>query len=60
MNELLATIIETHGGMDRWNSFDKVEVTIISGCFGSISQSLAQVKNCSCRWKSSVGPEKKR
>jgi hypothetical protein len=27
MNELLVGIIETHGGMDRWNSFDKVEVT---------------------------------
>jgi len=31
MNDLLPRIIETHGGMDYWNSFDKVEVTIVSG-----------------------------
>jgi len=31
MNELLARIIEAHGGMDRWNRFEKVEATIVSG-----------------------------
>ena len=31
MNELLARIIEAHGGMDRWNGHEKVEATIVSG-----------------------------
>ena len=31
MNELLARIIDAHGGMDRWNRYDKVEATIVSG-----------------------------
>jgi hypothetical protein len=31
LNELLARIIEAHGGMDRWNGYEKVEVTIVSG-----------------------------
>ena len=31
MNELLARIIEAHGGMDRWKGYEKVEVTIVSG-----------------------------
>jgi hypothetical protein len=25
MNELLAKIIDTHGGMDRWNGHEKVD-----------------------------------
>jgi hypothetical protein len=31
MNELLARILNAHGGMDRWNQYDKVEATIVSG-----------------------------
>ena len=31
MNELLSRVIEAHGGMDRWNGYDKVESTIVSG-----------------------------
>jgi hypothetical protein len=31
LNELLARIIDAHGGMDRWNSCEKVEATIVSG-----------------------------
>jgi hypothetical protein len=31
MNKLLADIIEAHGGVDRWKSFDKVDATIVSG-----------------------------
>jgi hypothetical protein len=31
MNELLARIIDAHGGMDRWNGYKKVDATIVSG-----------------------------
>lgn len=31
MNELLARILDAHGGMDRWNGYEKVEATIVSG-----------------------------
>jgi hypothetical protein len=31
MNELLARILDAHGGMDRWNRYGKVEATIASG-----------------------------
>ena len=31
MNELLARILGAHGGMDRWNQYDKVDATIVSG-----------------------------
>ena len=31
MNELLAKILDAHGGMDRWNAYQKVEATIVSG-----------------------------
>jgi hypothetical protein len=31
MNELLARILDAHGGMDRWNRYEKVEATIVSG-----------------------------
>jgi hypothetical protein len=31
MNELLVKILDAHGGMDRWNSYEKVEATIVSG-----------------------------
>ena len=31
MNELLARILDAHGGLDRWNGYEKVETTIVSG-----------------------------
>src|SRR6266852_4890276 len=31
MNKLLADIIGAHGGIDRWNAYEKVEATIVSG-----------------------------
>ncbi len=31
MNDLLASIIDAHGGMDRWNQYKKVEATIVTG-----------------------------
>lgn len=31
MHELLARILEAHGGMERWNGYDRVEATIVSG-----------------------------
>ena len=31
MNELLARILDTHGGIDRWNGYQKVEATIVTG-----------------------------
>jgi hypothetical protein len=31
MNELLARIIDAHGGMDSWNRYERVEATIVSG-----------------------------
>ena len=31
MNELLAHIVEAHGGFDRWRRFNRVEATIVTG-----------------------------
>jgi hypothetical protein len=31
MNELLARILDAHGGMERWRGYEKVEATIVSG-----------------------------
>jgi hypothetical protein len=31
MNDLLVRILDAHGGMDRWNRYEKVEATIASG-----------------------------
>src|SRR5258705_9720297 len=31
MNQLLARIIDAHGGMERWGGHEKVEATIVSG-----------------------------
>ena len=31
MNELLARITDAHGGIDRWNQYERVEATIVSG-----------------------------
>jgi hypothetical protein len=31
VNELLASIVEAHGGFDRWRRFNRVEATIVTG-----------------------------
>ena len=31
MNELLADILDAHGGLGRWNEYERVEVTLVSG-----------------------------
>src|SRR5246127_2726817 len=31
MNQLLAGVLEAHGGIDRWRDYQKVEATIVSG-----------------------------
>ena len=31
MTELLAKIIEFHGGLERWKNFSRVEATIVTG-----------------------------
>jgi hypothetical protein len=31
MNELLARIIDAHGGIDSWNRYERVEATIVAG-----------------------------
>lgn len=31
MNELLGRILDAHGCMDRWNGYEKVDATIVSG-----------------------------
>jgi hypothetical protein len=31
MNELLARVLDAHGGWDRWNGYDQVDATIVSG-----------------------------
>ena len=31
MNDLLANIIDANGGMERWNAYEKVDATIVSG-----------------------------
>ena len=34
MNQLLGNVLDTHGGMDRWNKYQKLEATIVTGgCF---------------------------
>ena len=31
MNELLTKVLDAHGGLERWRSYDKVEATIVAG-----------------------------
>ena len=31
MNELLAKVLDTHGGLERWRSYNRVEATIVAG-----------------------------
>jgi len=46
MKELLARILDTHGGTERWRGYEKVEATIISGgCFFALKGVLQQDSN---------------
>ena len=31
MNGLLESIVEAHGGLDRWRRFNRLEATIVTG-----------------------------
>ena len=31
MNQLLANVLEAHGGLNRWNNYQKVEAAIVTG-----------------------------
>ena len=31
MNELLCNVLEAHGGLNRWNAHDKIDITLVSG-----------------------------
>jgi hypothetical protein len=31
MNDLLASILDVHGGLVRWNRFEKIGASIVSG-----------------------------
>ena len=31
MNELLTKVLDAHGGLERWRSYNKVEATIVAG-----------------------------
>jgi hypothetical protein len=31
MNELLTKVLDAHGGLERWRTYNKVEATIVSG-----------------------------
>ena len=31
MNQLLANVLEAHGGLSRWNKYQKVEAAIVTG-----------------------------
>jgi hypothetical protein len=31
MNKLLTAILDTHGGLDRWHGYERVDAAIISG-----------------------------
>ncbi len=31
MDSLLSKILEAHGGLNRWNKFERVEATIVTG-----------------------------
>jgi len=31
MNELLAAVLDAHGGVDRWRRYENVEAQIVSG-----------------------------
>ena len=31
MNQLLGNVLDAHGGMNRWNKYQKIEATILTG-----------------------------
>ena len=31
MNHLLANVLDAHGGLSRWNKYQKVEASIVTG-----------------------------
>jgi len=31
MNQLLANVLDAHGGLNRWNNYQKVEAAIVTG-----------------------------
>ena len=31
MNELLTTVLDAHGGLERWRRYSKVEAAIVTG-----------------------------
>ena len=31
MNDLLTKVLDAHGGLERWRSYDKVEATVVAG-----------------------------
>ena len=35
MRELLGQILDAHGGIDRWNKYEKVEAAIVTGAASS-------------------------
>jgi hypothetical protein len=37
MIELLARILDAHGGMDRWSGYEQAEASIVSGGIHGIS-----------------------
>ncbi|GAB5895354.1 hypothetical protein OKHIL_11610 [Mycolicibacterium mageritense] len=38
MTDLLAEVLEAHGGVARWNAFSRVEATIVTGGNSGISK----------------------
>jgi len=43
MNKLLASIVEAHGGLDRWRGFNRAQATIVTGGAFWGMKSLTQV-----------------
>ena len=43
MNELLARVLDAHGGRACWNRYTKVEASIVSGQSGPVVQIQVQV-----------------
>ena len=31
MNELLTKVLDAHGGLERWRSYNKVQATVVAG-----------------------------
>jgi hypothetical protein len=61
MHKLLGQILNAHGGIDRWNQYEKVEATIVSGAASSRSRASFKMPTrsaclCGCITSSSVFP----